>query len=106
MSEVKGRCLPLRAGPDSVFLVIVSALQIANTAWRFHLEIQAHLVVEGTPAGPSQGTSGALGQNNAITQFWEKQAGLRTGKGAGVYGVQGPEKAPHHGECAHPALRP
>lgn len=51
-----------------MFHLVVALVQITTgTASRFHLEIQEHLVAEGTPARPSQlGRVGALGQNNTI----------------------------------------
>jgi len=77
---------PPRAGPDSMLFVSVALVQINGTAWRFHLEIQKHLVTEGTPAQPALqvGQAGALGQNNATVSSLDKEShSLTTNRGCG-----------------------
>lgn len=69
-----------------MLLVSVALVQINGTAWRFHLEIQKHLVTEGTPAQPALqvGQAGALGQNNATVSSLDKEShSLTTNRGHG-----------------------
>ena len=65
-----------------MLFVSVALVQINGTAWRFHLEIQKHLVTEGTPAQPALqvGQAGALGQNNATVSSLDKESNSLTTK--------------------------
>ena len=106
MSEVKGRCPPPRAGPDFMFLVSVSLVQINGTAWRFHLEIQEH-----QPSPPSWDGREFWGKTMQLSPPWIKnQAALRPGEGVAtqdVWFAEHGESTPKRkwGSCSHEAMR-
>lgn len=110
MSEVKVRCPLPRAGLDSMFLVSVALVQSMARPRDFIMEIQTHLVTEGTPAQPALqvGQAGALGQNNATVSSLDKES--QSYKQEGVWpprmcDLQSTGKAPPKGDGAHPAKR-
>lgn len=87
-----------------MFFVSVALVQINGTAWRFHLEIQKHLVTEGTSAQPALqvGQVGALGQNLDKESQSYKQERVWPPR---MCGLQSMGKAPPKGDGAHPAKR-
>ena len=93
-----------------MLLVSVALVQINGTAWRFHLEIQKHLVTEGTPAQPALqvGQVEALGQNNATVSSSDKDSRTQSYNQQRVWpprirGLQSMRKAPPKQDRAHPA---